>query len=325
MNNVLKQKNNLPGIQKKICFVIIFFVAVLLLTNPTLYASATLDGITVWANLLLPALFPFFVVSKIITSLNLAMPISALLEPITKKLFKTSGASGYIFFISIFSGYPVGSKVVADFFSNELLLKEEVKRTITFTSNSGPMFVVGSVGVGMLFSQTAGIIILISHIFGAIINGIVFRGKGKFKTKPQTFLQQNQQDIITQSVSNSITSILLVGGFVALSFVLAKMIEMLGIPNLLNKIFCTNMAGSIFIGLVEMTKGCLLVSDLAVSVGAKISLCCFLISFGGISTAFQAMAFLKNAGIKMGYFLFQKLTHAMFSTTICAIFCLILC
>ncbi|MBR1984394.1 MAG: sporulation integral membrane protein YlbJ, partial [Clostridia bacterium] len=141
------------------------------------YINEAFNGITIWATLLLPSLFPFFFFTRLFTSLNLTSEISKVFGKITKRLFNCSGESGYAFFMSIFSGYPVGSKLTADLYSKNIISSYEAKKMVSFTSNSGPMFILGTVGIGMLISKTAGLILLFSHIISAILNGIIFRGK----------------------------------------------------------------------------------------------------------------------------------------------------
>jgi nucleoside recognition membrane protein YjiH len=77
--------------------------------------------------------------------------------------------------MSVLSGYPVGAKLTADFYEKGLITKGQACRITTFTSTSGPLFIVGTVGIGMFHSAKLGIIILLSHFIGAILNGLIYR------------------------------------------------------------------------------------------------------------------------------------------------------
>ena len=157
--------------------ILIFIILILLIAivvNPAVYITSCLNGLVVWATVVLPALLPFMFFTKTLTELGVA-DILATKFKLFPKIFKVPSVAIYVFILSILSGYPVGAKIVADLYENGSITKEEAYKITTFTSNSGPMFILGSVGIGMLASKKLGIIILISHILGALINGLLYR------------------------------------------------------------------------------------------------------------------------------------------------------
>jgi len=165
-----------------------------------------------------------------------------------------------VFFLSILSGYPVGSKIIADLYKSNEISKTDAIKTASFCSNSGPMFILGSVAIGMFANKTMGILILISHIFGALFNGVIYRNLGANNTlrtktkhlkkqpknnkininknldnkdtnnvdfsgnnlvqKEQSANQSKQNINLTESVNSSISSILLIGGVICFTFVI---------------------------------------------------------------------------------------------------------
>lgn len=309
---------------------LILVIITALIVNPKHYMEITLNSLIVWSTLLVPSLFPFFFFTRLFSSLNLTNSIAKLFQPITKRLYRCSGTSGYIFTMSILSGYPVGSKITADLYKNGLIGENEIKTITAFTSNSGPMFILGTVGIGMLLSKTAGIIILISHIFGAIINGFIYRQKNSHEKQKIKYLKTDNKDILTETMSNSIQSILMVGGYVVICFVISNIFIDLKIFNpiamLIENIFKIdrNIVINILSGIIEMTNGCLSISSLNLSIQIKTIICCFLISFGGISTLLQAMNFLKKCGVSYKWFSLQKITHSIISTICCVLLSLII-
>ena len=81
--------------------------------------------------------------------------------------------------MGIISGYPVGAKIVANLKENNLCTKLEAERLIAFTNNSGPLFIVGTVGVGMFYSPSLGLILLFTHVLSCLTVGFLFRWWGK--------------------------------------------------------------------------------------------------------------------------------------------------
>lgn len=51
--------------------------------------------------------------------------------------------------MGIISGYPVGAKIVTEFRKNGDCTKAEAERLLSFTNNSGPLFIIGTVGITM--------------------------------------------------------------------------------------------------------------------------------------------------------------------------------
>lgn len=51
--------------------------------------------------------------------------------------------------MGIISGYPIGAKIVTEFRKNGDCSRAEAERLLAFTNNSGPLFIIGTVGVSM--------------------------------------------------------------------------------------------------------------------------------------------------------------------------------
>ena len=85
------------------------------------------------------------------------------------------GIGAYVFIMGLISGYPTGAKIATQFRKNNLITKAESERLITFTNNSGALFIIGTVGITMFGNTTIGILLLITHILGCITVGLLFR------------------------------------------------------------------------------------------------------------------------------------------------------
>lgn len=309
---------------KKFLSIAIIVILIAIIASPTTYIDVCFDAITVWATVLLPSLLPFFIFTKLLTSLGYVKNASNCFGKLMYKIYHTPPISSYAFIMSILTGYPVGSKLIADLYHNNMLSKEDAKKCIAFTSNSGPMFIVGSVGVGMLLSAQAGYILYASHIVGALINGLLYRGKKCKDDAPYIIENNNNNDATLSScVMDSIFSVLLIGGIVAVAFIIIEILNNLNvfypIVYILQKIgIDANISTGILGGMLEITKGCIDISSLSLSLYTKTVICSAIISFGGISTVMQSMAFLKDI-TGYGYFIKQKTTHMIFSTITCAV------
>ena len=284
----------------------IFFFLVCMIKNPAKYISTSLDGISAWALNVLPSVLPFMFFTKVLSSLDTLPKLTQPLSFLTRKMFGTPSISIYAFLMTILSGYPVGSKIVADLFLQGKISQNDAFKMLSFCSTSGPMFIVGAVGVGMFQSAKIGYILLLSHIVGAIINGFVFRFLNlKNNENISPFLDQKSSFDISEIVLNSTLSILSVGCIIVIFFIIIE--TFMPLFNLLPQ-----SVSALLQGVIEITKGSLSLSALPNRFFAVCSTS-FVISFGGISTLLQSIA--MTSKIKMPVYLFalQKIMHGIFS------------
>jgi len=292
---------------------LIFYFLVCMINTPALFINQSLNGISAWATSVLPSVLPFMFFTRVLSSLDSVQSLTKPFSCITKTLFKTPPISFYVFFMAILSGYPVGSKMVADQYLQGKISREEAFKMSAFCSTSGPMFIIGAVGIGMFKNQTIGYVLFISHVLGAIINGLCFRNlklkSEKCNPLPQQ-VQQNpsQKSDLSEIVLNSTLSILSVGCIITIFFIVIECFS-----PLLS--FLPENIRFLVEGCIEITKGCI---DLATLSNAKVAtiLASFVISFGGLSTVLQSLTMLSKLKMPAKVFVLQKLCHAIFSCII---------
>ena len=298
-----------------------------LIILPKLSISAFFDGVTIWATKVLPALLPFFILTKLLSYTNFISHLGKFLSPVTQKLYGVGGVSGYIFAMSIISGYPIGAKLTMDFYQNRVISEKQASTITSFCSTSGPLFILGTVAIGMFNNSKVGLIIIISHISGALINGLFY--KCKKENNIFALNTTNTQNVLNESMTSSVTSIMAVGGFIALFYMILQILLALNIISplciILDKIGIEPaITTSIFCGIMEVTTGCLFLSKIGLSLIPLTAIATFLISFGGLSIHAQAFCFLKSFNMKYSTFLRQKITQAVISTIIAWVFGIIL-
>ena len=280
-----------------------------MLTNPARFISKSLDGISAWAFNVLPSVLPFMFFTKVLSALDTLPKLTRPFSGLSQKLFKTPPISIYAFIMAILSGYPVGSKMVADLYLQGKITKQDAFKMTSFCSTSGPMFIVGAVGVGMFKSAKIGYILFFSHVLGAILNAILYRNlKLKFDESQEKTESQTKAFDLSEIVLNSTISILSVGCIITIFFIVIECFS--PILSLLPQ----NLA-FFFEGIIEITKGCI---DLATFSNQflAVSLVSFVISFGGISTLLQSLTMIAKLKMPVKTFALQKLTHACFSAVI---------
>ena len=304
----------------------VLFILANMIAFPAKFISRSLDGISAWAFNVLPSVLPFMFFTRILSTLGTLSKFTRPLAPLSNKLFKTPPISIYTFCMAVLSGYPVGSKMVADLFLQGQISKEDAFKMSSFCSTSGPMFIIGAVGIGMFHSSKVGYILFLSHMFGAILNGLLYRNL-KIKTEEtENILNESTKQIqadnsqksnfnLADIVTSSTLAILSVGCIIAISFIVIECFS----PLL--SLLPQNIAFFVE-GLLEITKGCIDLSTLS-NLNASIILTSFVISFGGISTLLQSLTMLSSIKMPVKLFTLQKFTHACLSTLITIVILLI--
>jgi len=139
------KRNILPAI------FLIFTVSLIIFSSENI--NATKDGLLLWANSVLPALLPFFIATELLSHTSIVSFIGKVMSRYMKPIFNVPGIGAYAFVMGIVSGYPVGAKIVTNFRNSGSCSKAEAERLLAFTNNSGPLFIIGTVGIS-LFGNT---------------------------------------------------------------------------------------------------------------------------------------------------------------------------
>ena len=290
----------------------LFLVLLLLLISPQRYFSSVQGGVLLFASSVLPSMLPYFFFTKLLTGTGCVPTLTATVGKPLGRAYGLSPVVAYPFLMSLLSGYPVGAKVLSDMYVKGLIDKEDARRAASFTSTSGSMFVLGSVGAVILKDMGAGVVILVAHYLGAFLNGFFYRGKGKKASLPM-LLSPETENLLSDAMYESVFSLAAVGGFIAVAGLLADMffdiLSLCGVGGAL----VGNAFGVILYSAFEVTRGCVEAAALGINRVWTAALACFAVSFGGLSVLLQSMAFLGKTGLRGGKFLLMKTTQALLS------------
>ncbi|MBR3003410.1 MAG: sporulation integral membrane protein YlbJ [Clostridia bacterium] len=321
-------------------FLFLFFtIGLVLFSNSNLAAAKS--GLSLWANSVVPSLLPFFIATELLCSTNLVQAIGNILNPFIEPLFNIRGEGGFALIMGIISGYPTGAKIASRFRKDGICSKEECERLLSFTNNSGPLFIIGTVGISMFGNTTVGLLLFITHILASLTVGIVFRF-WKYNASPK-IIKNNKQvfsknystnhlksknvsllnlgEIIGASITNSISTILMIGGFVVLfsvvisilkasnllqllAYIASPSLHIFSIPEELSKYLIT--------GFLEITNGINGIASVHIKeISINIILTSFLLGFGGISVMLQVLSIISKTDLSPKPYIIGKLLHGI--------------
>lgn len=320
----------LKNISYYIIPLLVAFFNVLIVIVPDLVITSAQNGLMLWFNKVLPAILPFLIGTNLLIQLGFIDFLGTLLEPIMKKIFNVSGYGAFALILGMFSGYPIGAKITATLREEKKISKVEAQRLISFTNNSGPLFIIGTVGIGMFGSIELGYFILAIHYISAFTVGYIFRfykiSKDNDKNPQKTSIKlafRNLQmsrmknkktfgEILSDSVRSSLETICMIGGFIILFSVIAEIFKA---SNILGKFSNSDIANGTLIGIIEITNGINILSkNLSV---ISVMLTSMIISFSGLSITAQTVSMISKSDIDLKIYILSKILHSVISLIYC--------
>ena len=265
----------------------ILMLGALLLARPEVAAEAVRQGFSLCSGAVLPAMFPFFVLSS--AFLGCGGGVARRLGRPLGRLFGVSGAGGAAFLLGLVGGYPLGARCVGELVRGGEISRQEAEHLLGFCSNCAPAFILQVVGLGVFGSLAAGVKLWAVHAAAAVMCGVLFRGKrGDFPEKTVAFQSKPAAKVLVDAVVGGGLTCVQVTAFISFFLVLLRLwIDLTGVD------------APIVLGFFEMTNGVL---ALGRSRG-DFALAAALLGWGGWCVHGQAMAVLSGCGVSMkGYF-----------------------
>lgn len=313
---------------KKIVISIIIMMLLLTCAYEILSESETIMeavsySFSIWMNNVFPSLFPFFVLSEILINYGFIELVGELFKPIFEKLFKINGNTAFVFIMSMVSGFPSNAKYARELYLQGKINEQEASKILMFSHFSNPLFILGAVSITFLNDKKLGIIVMLSHYIANIVIGILIRNyypskpqHDKFSIKNAIIKMHNKRvnndkrfgAIITNSLINSINTLLLILGVVTTFLIITTIIDNNFHLNLFSK--------TILSGFLEMTQGLKHVSLLQTTSAYKTILITMILSFGGLSVHTQILSIISDTKIQYRPFLLARLMHVIIAAII---------
>lgn len=305
--------------------ILVFTVMLAILSSPARYVESAKGGMTLLAGAVLPSLLPFFFLTALLSAIGVTD--TGIISRILKKLYGSPRIGGYVFLMSIISGYPMSAKLLGELYVRGEISREEAENVSAYSSVSGPMFIIGTVGAVLLRNVKSGVIIFVSHLVGSLLNGFIYRSKKGGKSSPPraVFSTSPPSNIISTCAESTARSALTVSVFVILFSVACTLAKTSGLPALIASLgdfmgINKNLTYGVIYCILEITCGIDYLKNFTSPI--LLPLISASISFGGISIALQSLSFLAGAVSAKKYFL-MKTTQSLLSFVVCAVIILI--
>ncbi|WP_294402163.1 sporulation integral membrane protein YlbJ [uncultured Clostridium sp.] len=303
--------------------IIMTILIVLFAANINQCITAALDGCKLWYKAILPTTFPFLIICNLLISYDGISLYSRFLGPIVCQPLSLSKNCSFPIAASILCGYPLGAKYCAYIYTMGYIEKDEYIRLLNIASNVGPLFLIGSVASALLNNIAFGYILLAGSYISCLFMGFITKKKRTVNNtdslKTEHHSSPNLGVAVKNSIENSITTILNIGGFIVIFSVIISLIKnnefiTFVIQNIEH--FFKIPSGalySVLLGSIEITNGCSILSSLSISIPLKLSLISFLCSFSGLAIIAQVISFVGNTGINLTRYIIFKFIQGIFA------------
>lgn len=265
------------------------------------------EGIYLCLETLVPSLFPFMVLTSIMTE-NMSNHPGWLLKQIGKACSIPAGCETLLL-TGLLGGYPVGARNVASVYRRGLISLDDAKRLCILCNNAGPSFLFGIL-LPLFPDLTTVLLLWIIQILSMIILSLLLPGD---ITQPITISAESESSI-TAILNSCIRGMASVCGWV----ILFRMIL-----DFFRKWFMHIFPSPVQVlltGVLELSNGCIGLSAID-NIALRFILASTMLSFGGICVFMQTLSLCPKeltAGYCTGKML-HMLLSALLSLTACTV------
>lgn len=323
------------------CLALLFFcvmtASMLLFSGQSL--ALALEGLNLWFQKMIPALFPFMILSGVLIGLDLSDSFASFFAPLLRPLYRLSDSCLYCMIIGFLCGFPMGARVCAQSYEKGKISRREASLLLAFCNNIGPVYFTGFVlrlfpvrKTGLVLTGMYGIPLL----YGLLMRYTLFRGipapgrriltnrKGnslqaasfpsgneaapqKQRTAGRKSMSVGQIfDQLNASILSGLDSITVLGGYMIFC----------NLQNLLLQLFLKDFPQLVTaLGpLLEITSGLARLSPQQ-KLWAYIAL-----PFGGLSCIAQTYSCIRNTDLSLKEYTFHKVIQTMLTAAFYSIF-----
>ena len=300
---------------------IILLLLGFLLLNPAEALKGSRAGLLLWANSVLPVLLPFFILSRLLISLEGITPLTRLLSPVTRRLWGLSPMGAYGLLLGFLCGYPMGAKVAADLVREQKITSQEGEYLLLFCNNVSPAFLLGfcmneHLKAPELIPMTLGI------VYGLPLALAVFCHRGRRfvpvteggfpkATQKQASGFQISFKIVDACIMDGLESILKLGCYILLFSIMARFAALLPWKN---PLYC-----GLAIGILEITNGIAAVSPLPLPLSIRYAAVLGFLVFGGGSGIAQTYSMLSGTGLSIKNYVKAKVVTTALAVLLAAL------
>ena len=149
------------------------FCLALILRNTDVAMEYIRYGLSLCARTVIPALFPFMVLSELLISGGFGNALVSVIALPFKKIFKLSDTACCSVLLGILCGFPVGAKCAASAYDRGLLSREECECVLAASNIPSSAFLISAVGASLWQNRRFGVVLYLTVVLSSLVTGAV--------------------------------------------------------------------------------------------------------------------------------------------------------
>lgn len=268
------------------------FILALMLIHPDIVLLSAAGGLSIFAQSVLPTLFPYMVFCQLLSS-----ELSHLGQRASLLVAALLGWAG---------GSPTGARLSVQLYDSGRINHRQLRMLCVLCGTVSPMFILGTIG-NLMHSSAFGICVLVSHYIGAICVCIL-TAFIPFTPSHNAPTSQNQaaKSTLNDAVNQSCKAMLNIGAYITLFSVLTALLGVL-----LSR-FSPRLQVLLH-AILEMAGGSHAIASMHLPHHTACMLITACVSFNGLSILMQNTAFTRPANIGGTLLIPMRIIHAILS------------
>lgn len=291
-----RQELKKRGIHILLCLVFIF-----LLCFPQTARTGAYAGLTLWANTVIPVLFPFLLASNLFAALGMA------------------SGKWYAVLLGFLCGYPMGAKAACDLVKEGSVSQKQGQWLMCCCNLPSPMFLTGFIRIPVVtWAVYMPAVVLLVPVFFfrkhrnmKAFSKIPAENQSKDSSKAQPEDLPGIMPLLEQAMEASVKIMIKIGIYMMVFSILSVWIQ--------NFYFLSPFMRTLLLGLSEMTIGISTAKSAGFPAKQQAILCAVFCTFGGCSGLSQTKSVTDEAAFSMKFYLLIRLLHVAAAVLIIAL------
>ncbi len=260
-------------------FAVVFFA--LITAFPKYATIPTGNAVLFCAKTLVPSLFIYMILSKVIITL-----------PLTDRLAKRFGIEPFMFVAGNLCGCPIGAKNAVSLYETGRIDKKHAEFLTSFTNNASVSFIIGFVGSELFGDAKVGLRLFVYQVVATFLTALIMKrlifGKAKIpKAKSTSFRKIGVYEAITDSALTIINLCAIATFFMVCGSAIS---DFFGFDEF---------SEAILKSLLEFSSGCVSASQIGTF---AVQITAFSVGFSGLSVAMQVKSVIGGKLRMMPFF-----------------------
>lgn len=243
--------------------------------------QAARESLAFLSATLIPALFPFAVLSRFLLTASL-LPCRGKLSGRIAKRLRLSAPLLPAYSLGLFCGFPIGAYAAASLCEAGFCRESDAHRSASLANNASAAFLFGA-AAALFQSQTAGVILFVSQSAATLLVSVCYQSDPVPKDTPVLTPKPSYLSLAADAINRAGLAMLSLSAFSVFFSVIAKALLLAGLPAWLALLLEPTAALGYAASLVP-----------AIGLSLSLSLAALSLGFSGFSVIMQAQALFKG-------------------------------